>query len=375
MKSRTGFFWTIAKLTCAAGIALMVTVGLFFLIAGVMISGGNNVTVPNLVGSSIVEAHAVLHESGLTLEISPGSRYSPIVQKDSIISQDPLPGRTVKSSRKIRVVLSRGTETTGVPDVTGRDVRYAAVTLEEVGLWPETEVRIHYAARAGIVVGQDPPAGRSLARDTGVTLLVSRGAPRVTYVMPNLVGDTLDEVTDVLNRMNMNIRAEYEKPPSDTPIDVVFYQDPLPGMAVVEGDTVLARVSKPITRKEIQDWESLEGALIRYDVPPGLDKRRVRIQVQDAQGRSTEFDRYVEPGTTITVPVLYREWLEVEIKVDGRVVKLRHVGNTGDVTVQAEFREFLIRGTLIEKRPMRDVADDAIQDLLYGMVYPGDYIG
>ena len=359
---------------CASAVAMMATVGLFFLLAGYIISGGQNVRVPNLVGKSIVEAHMTLKESGLTLELN-GSRYSSIVPKDSIISQDPAPGRVVKSSRKIRVVLSRGTENIVVPDVTGRDVRYAAVTLSEAGFRVGTEVRVHYPARADIVVGQDPPADRPMPRDSEVALLVSRGAPRITYVMPYLVGMSLDEAADVLNKLNINIRAEYETAPKGVPEGVLFYQDPLPHTAVVEGDTVIAKVSKTSVPQELARWESLEGAVFRFDVPPGLVKRRVRIQVQDAGGRSTEFDRLVNPGTTITVPILYLEWLDVETEVDGRVVQTEFVRDGRSTVVPTKFTEYVMKQTRIAERPLIDVADEAIRNLLHGTEFPGDYIG
>jgi len=324
------------KLTCAAVVSLMVTVVLFFVLAGLIVSGGEPVRVPNLIGKSIVDAHAQIKDSGLKIDLA-GSRYSPIVPQDSIISQDPAPGRMVKSTRTVRVVLSRGTEMIQVPDITGGDVRQAVVELTKIGLKPKSQVRIHYPARADIVIGQDPPAGSLLPRDSGVDFLVSLGAPRVSYAMPNLINKPLDEVTELLNSLNLKISNKREMH-EDTPEDVVFYQDPLPGMYVSEGETVRTKVS---ASGEMPEWQTLEGAVIRYDVPLGFVQRRVRIDVQDALGRSTEFDKLVDPGTTIRIPVVYRKWLDVEVRLDGREVDRRFIREMRDTRIPADFFQYV----------------------------------
>ncbi len=316
----------------------MVTVALFFMLAGWIVSGGREVEVPNLINKSLVEAHDILKDTGLKLDVA-GGRYSSLVPKDSVISQDPAPGHVVKSTRTVRVILSRGTKLIRVPDVTGRDVRQAEVALAEVGLKPASEVRIHYAARRDIVVGQDPPAGELLPREGGVHLLVSRGAPRITYAMPNLVGRSLDDVTDIVNRLNLRISNRRE-PHEDTPEDVVFYQDPLPGTAIVEGDTVRTKVS---ASGELPEWEFFQGAVIRYDVPPGLTRRRVRIDVQDAEERWTEFNSLVDPGTTLRVPVVYKKQLDVEIRLDGTTVERHIVRETEYIVVPTEFVNLVYR--------------------------------
>jgi len=361
MGSRSSYLWLVVKLMFAAGATLMVTVVLFFLLAGFIVSGGRPVQVPNLIGDTIVDALAELEGTGLKLDPAISRRYSSIVPQNSIISQDPSPGRMVKSTRTVRVVLSRGPEMIRVPDVTGGDVRQAVVSLADVGLRPEAEVRVHYAARPEIVVGQDPPAGSLLERDSGVHLLVSQGARRLTYVMPELVGKSLDEVVEILSVLNLKIRATRE-PREDMPEDVVFYQDPLPGTAIVEGDTVEAGVSVSQRLTQLQSREGLiieyeplglrlrirlpplqtyEGLIIRYDVPEGLVQRRVRVDVQDAASRGTEFDNVVDPGSTVTIPVLYEKWLEAEIRLDGRVVERRFVGEGRDVVISTQFFEHI----------------------------------
>jgi len=335
MGSRARYFWMVLKMMCAAAATLAVTVVLFFLLAGFMVSGGKPVQVPNLINKTIVDALAELEGTGLKLDPAISRRYSSIVKQNCIIRQDPEPGKMVKSSRTLRVVLSRGTQMIRVPDVTGNDVRQAAVTLTDAGLRPASEVRIRYAARRDIVIGQDPAEGELLPRDGGVDLLVSQGAPRVSYAMPNLVGKSLDEVSEILNALNLRISNKREVY-KDTPEDVVFYQDPLPGMAIVEGDTVQTKVS---VSGELPEWKSLEGAIVRYTVPMGFHRRHVRIEVQDAEERWTEFNGLVDPGTMMRVPVLYKKWLDVEIRLDGAAVERRTVRETSDMVIPVEFFE------------------------------------
>ena len=292
MGSRAKYIWLVVKMVAAAAVTLTVTVVLFFLLAGRIVSGGQPVQVPNLINMTIVDALAELEDTGLKLDPAISHRFSSIVDQNCIISQDPAPGKMVKSSRTLRVVLSRGTELIRVPDITGGDIRQAAVSLADAGLRPASEIRIQFPARRDIVVGQDPPEGELLPRDGGVNLLVSHGPQRVSYAMPNLVGRSLDEVAETLNALNLRISNKRELH-RETAEDVVFYQNPLPGMAVVEGDTVQTKVS---VSGDLPQWQSLEGAILRYVVPQGFPRRHIRIEVQDAEERWTEFNGMVDPG-------------------------------------------------------------------------------
>jgi serine/threonine-protein kinase len=335
MGSRAKYIWLVVKMVAAAAVTLTVTVVLFFLLAGRIVSGGQPVQVPNLINMTIVDALAELEDTGLKLDPAISHRFSSIVDQNCIISQDPAPGKMVKSSRTLRVVLSRGTELIRVPDITGGDIRQAAVTLADAGLRPASEIRIQFPARRDIVVGQDPPEGELLPRDGGVNLLVSHGPQRVSYAMPNLVGRSLDEVAETLNALNLRISNKREVH-RETAEDVVFYQNPLPGMAVVEGDTVQTKVS---VSGDLPQWQSLEGAILRYVVPQGFPRRHIRIEVQDAEERWTEFNGMVDPGTIMRVPVVYKKWLDVEIRLDGTAVERRTIRETGDTTIPLEFFE------------------------------------
>ncbi|MCZ6600543.1 MAG: PASTA domain-containing protein, partial [Acidobacteria bacterium] len=113
----------VVKVLFIAGTAGLVSLLTFYISVRSLIFG-NEVKVPDLHGHDVVASRRVLTASSLSLVIV-GEEYDPVVPAGEIIRQTPPSGASIKTQRKIKVVVSRGTEVLLAPDLAGEGERKA----------------------------------------------------------------------------------------------------------------------------------------------------------------------------------------------------------------------------------------------------------
>jgi beta-lactam-binding protein with PASTA domain len=143
------------------------------------------VTVPDVRGQKVNDARKQLRALGLVLEIRKVPNSLP---KNSVVAQSPPAGTAAKERDHVLVTVSRGPAKgekgaaaatvpapPSVPDVTGEDETTAAQDLEAAGFDVEAvDQGTTDESEAGLVVGQDPSAGRRAAAGSKVTIYVGR---------------------------------------------------------------------------------------------------------------------------------------------------------------------------------------------------------
>jgi len=204
---------------------------------------GRDVQVPDLAGLTSAEASALLEKKGLILEEAAG-RNDEHVESGRVLAQDPAPGASIKLQRKVKVVVSLGNKVSSIPELRGGAARKAQITLQQQGMKLGDQVYVHSRkAEENMVIGQDPlPEGAGL-RDARVALLVSRGAPPRTFVMPRLAGRGENEVVAFLSRAGLRVAPVRREAGSDAPAGTVVAQDPESGYPVRSGDFVTLTVA------------------------------------------------------------------------------------------------------------------------------------
>ncbi|MGZ4179339.1 MAG: PASTA domain-containing protein [Solirubrobacteraceae bacterium] len=166
----------------------------------VAVAGAKTVKVPSVVGLTPVTADTTLRAAGLMLgAVSP----QPPNPNGTIATQIPATG-TVAAGTPVAVFLKlpksttagTGTNTTSgngasngngapkavaIPAIAAAGGTIAAAAkLSQAGLVPTT-IKQFSSAPAGTLVGTNPPAGKSLAPGTKVTVIVSAGFPQVSF--------------------------------------------------------------------------------------------------------------------------------------------------------------------------------------------------
>lgn len=140
-----------------------------------------------------------------------------------------------------------------VPPVAGKTYAQAAAALTADGLVPVRKDQYDLDTKPGLAIGTSPEAGRRLAKDAKVTVLVSLGPQ--SHDLPKLTGKATADVKAQLTADGLNVADPYLFYFTDVPNDIVIGIKVAPrdggsaidcdkACTVHEGDTATLSVSK-----------------------------------------------------------------------------------------------------------------------------------
>lgn len=137
-------------------------------------------------------------------------------------------------------------DTVEVPDVVGRAVDDARTALEDLGLRVEERPVRDEAANEGMVMGQDPEPGASVARDSVVRLNVGVAigpSPAALVTVPDVRGKARKDAIAELEALGLSPATE-SVPRDDVSPNQVVRQEPAPGEDVAPGSQVLLVIAR-----------------------------------------------------------------------------------------------------------------------------------
>jgi beta-lactam-binding protein with PASTA domain len=220
--------------------------------------------VPNLVGLTEADATALTADFDWELDVQ-RERSDEEPDPGQIIRTAPAAGERLAEGEPFLVVVSEGPEFRPLPDVTGATLAAAETALAERDLTalPPTQAH-HEEVPAGTVISWSVPAqpaltaGGEVLPDTEVALVVSSGpAPRT---VPNIVNMPLDQATNTLAELRLQIKQATAKFSNDVPAGAVLVQNPKPDTQLARGSTVYVRLSKG---PDLRRLPRLEGLPLR----------------------------------------------------------------------------------------------------------------
>lgn len=189
--------------------------------------------VPDVAGLTEVEAEAALVDGQLEK-----GRVSRAASEDVPVDRVVTGGvegtdRPVELPRgsEIDLVLSSGPAVRVVPELAGRSADEARAELEGLSLGVAVEEEFSSSAEAGTVIRTDPGSGADVARDSSVTLLVSRGPDLRT--VPSVDGLSIDAAVAAIE--DAGLQAGEVSGPAD---GVAYITDPAAAARVDRGTIV-----------------------------------------------------------------------------------------------------------------------------------------
>ena len=292
----------------------------FNLVMFLLIRQGTETAVPDLTGINVQDAYDKLTGLSLFL-IKDGDQFNATIPAGSIISQVPLPGTKVKSGRKIKVIVSRGSEKVNMPNVSGKLWRDAEIILRQAGLTVGDTLRIYSSKDMDTVIMQDPVIGTSVEKGSAVNLVVSAGPVNSNAVMPNLLSRPYDQVDRILKIMGLKVDKVTTEVNDNIDSGTVINQVP-EANAPLTNDTTVALV---ISVKSGEELASPTVKMLHYEVAQGLLEKRVRIVVTDEQGEKEVFNQTQAPGTKVNVAVTVKGKAKAKIFVNELQVEEREL--------------------------------------------------
>jgi serine/threonine-protein kinase len=198
------------------------------------------VEVPELKNMTQREAEAALEKLGLK-GLRGNDRFDPDVAVDKVCAQDPATGTKVDVGTRVNYYISKGKETSIVPNVVGASENVAKATLEEAGFtFALTDPEYSDDYDEGTVMRQDPAAAVTKDRGTTVTVTLSRGPKPIE--VPDLTGQTEQQVRDTLAGLKLKPQIEFRATDATSQLYRVITQDPAPGTKLPKDGTVIVYI-------------------------------------------------------------------------------------------------------------------------------------
>jgi serine/threonine-protein kinase len=211
----------------------------------VMISRGvepSGVLVPNLSGIRQPEAVSIL--AALGLQAMPTRSVTASFQAGDIAAQDPKAGMSVRIGTPVLYWVSdgKGLVSASVPQAIAHKQADAETSMKKAGLQVRSITVVDKKVPAGVVISQMPPANARVAKNTLVTLVVSKG-DFAGYAVPDLMGKSSQEASGALGAAGF--QPVLFGVPSKSAAGTIFGQFPGPNSLWPSGLPAIAIYATP----------------------------------------------------------------------------------------------------------------------------------
>ena len=215
---------------------------------------GSYLTMPETTGRTLTDVQADLDALGLHSQVE--EEFSDDVETGSVTRSDPEGGSSVHKRAQVQLYVSKGVDMKTVPELTGKSQDEAQRSLTEAGL-AVGAVTDAYSEDVpqGQVISQSVAAGTSLAHDSAVDIVLSKGREPLT--VPTLSGLSASAAKSAIE--DLGLVAAPTEAYSDTVAEgQVISQQTREGSTLHRGDSVAYTVSKGPEKVAIPDVVGLQ---------------------------------------------------------------------------------------------------------------------
>ena len=265
---------------------------------------GSYLTMPTTTGRDLADVQADLGAIGLASSVE--EEFSDDVQSGIVTHSGPDGGSSVHKSTNVQLYVSKGIDMKDVPNVVGKGQDEASRTLADAGL-ALGAVTDAYSEEVppGQVISQSVAAGTSLAHDSTVDVVLSKG--REPRTVPTLTGKGASAAKSSIEALGL-VASPTEAYSDTVPEGQVISQQTREGSTVYRGDSVSYTVSKGpemvtvpdvvgLQRQEAHDKLEGAGFTVQEDLILGGFFNTVRSS--DPAGGSK-----VKKGSTVTISIV-----------------------------------------------------------------------
>ena len=215
---------------------------------------GSYLTMPETTGRTLTDVQADLDALGLHTQVE--EEFSDDIDTGSVTRSDPEGGSSVHKRAEVQLYVSKGVDMKTVPEVTGKSQDEAQRSLTDAGL-AVGAVTDAYSEDVpqGQVISQSVAAGTSLAHDSAVGIVLSKGREPLT--VPTLSGLSASAAKSAIE--DLGLVAAPTEAYSDTVAEgQVISQQTREGSTLHRGDSVAYTVSKGPEKVAIPDVVGLQ---------------------------------------------------------------------------------------------------------------------
>ena len=267
------------------------------------VTNPKEVEVPNVVGLERDEAKQRIESVKLKFEVA-SEEYNTEVEENHIVSQDPAYMENynkVKEGATVKVVVSKGTEKTKVPNVKGKDKDEATQLIEDAKLKVEIVEETSKTVKEGYVISQEIDPDTEINAGETVKIHVSTGVEKAT--VPGVVGKSQDEAKKALQDLGFVVTVtNVEDSSKDN--GIVLKQSLDEGNSVEKGSAITITVNKLAEVKTVPIKVNVKSLLDGniYEVSSGNEieenKKVKNVKLEVKVGEDTIYSQSVKASET-----------------------------------------------------------------------------
>lgn len=204
-------------------------------------TASGDMVMPEVVGKSLANAQAALDAEKIQYEIvyDISSEYD----KNTVMKSSAAAGEALTKDDKVTLTVSAGADGIKVPEVTGLSEAEATASLEKEGFTVKKETGTSTEVAKGNVISQSPEAGKIVARDSSVTIVISQEAQADTVQVPEVRGMSADAAKAALEASGLKSGTVTEVENSEYDAGTVCYQSYTAGQEQPVDTVVDLRIS------------------------------------------------------------------------------------------------------------------------------------
>jgi serine/threonine-protein kinase len=222
---------------------LLVLISSTFLTMSALIKS-EELKTPDLTDKDLKEAYRIAYEKGVYLKPIMGN-YGKQFKPLTVINQFPSPGVKIKEKSYIQVFVSSEIVEVLMPDLSGYSLKESTKILGDndlrkryISYMDSQEVPVDF------VISQSIPAGTRIPTETEVDILVSRGRPGVSYIMPDIIGRRTEYVEEYFRNKGLSISESTTVSYPGLEPGIIIYQYPSSGFQINAKARIRIKVSE-----------------------------------------------------------------------------------------------------------------------------------
>ncbi len=208
-----------------------------------IITGGKEVTVPDVAGLSVKKAIKELQSAGFKIADEQKETTSDDVAKGKVVKTNPAGGTKKIKGKEVVLYVSTGSNQITIEDYTGQNYIEVKAKLEVQNIYVAIEKKDVENAQDisdTDIIGQSVEAGKKLKPKETITLYI----PNITTKYPDFSrGYTVEAVQNWCNTYGITLNVEYIETTDYAP-GTVYYQSKTVGYTVSSGSSLNIKVAQ-----------------------------------------------------------------------------------------------------------------------------------
>ncbi len=309
-------------------ISAFIVVSLIFFAKGQIgnIFKTTELVMPDLMNKTEAEAKSTISE--LELEFNISRKLVEDGEAGLVIGQDPAAGTKLKKGYPVEIIISETGGNVVVPELVNKNIYEAETIARRLKLKINPRYVQSENTESGIILDQDVPSGREVESGTIIGVTVSQGQETIKVVMPKLLGKSLSEGREELEKNSLKLGSAHEED-SDQPKGLIIWQSHKTGDELNKNTIVNVKISsgkkkdieenKPEENKDDNIKDEVKEKPVQLTINVAKEGTAIKVERTQNGETTTVYNQVVNAGD-IRIPTSGLPGARFDIYADGALI-------------------------------------------------------